>query len=261
MPGQGTTLSQSTSAFSSTLDIDTSTADVITVVLTANVTSMTLNYGGSGLIPTFGQRFLAAIGGKCDWRVDRGAAGRILRIDPLLTARSDTGANRINILPIRYNGTNWEFFRRLNRSRLRSQIQDVPSKLKSRAEFCVIVCVPGIFPPPPTVRDPESSLSSRIFGSPVHPAVMVVIVVVPVTLNIGFTGAAIEVAEATGPPMTSSTPSLLSMMLLVIVDGRDSVPVTSSATGIVLPMIVHRSIEVLISMPNFWDAGLAPPPR
>jgi hypothetical protein len=101
-----TQFSQSTSFFSSSLIIDTSTADVITVVLTANVTSMTFNYGGSGLIPT-GQRFWLrlvedAAGG---WTV---ALPTNLHVDQGFSI--DTGENRINVLPMRWNGANWEFF-------------------------------------------------------------------------------------------------------------------------------------------------------
>ena len=105
-PTGPTQYSQSTSTFSSTLVIDTSTADVITVILTANVTSMTLNYGGSGLIPT-GQRFWLrlvenATGG---WTV---ALPANLHYDQNFSV--DTVASRITILPIRWNGNNWEFF-------------------------------------------------------------------------------------------------------------------------------------------------------
>ena len=105
-PGAGSSFSQSTSAFSSPLVIDTSTADVITVVLTANVASMTLNYGGSSLIPT-GQRFWLrlvedATGG---WTV---VLPTNLHYDQGFAI--DTGATRINILPMRWNSANWEFF-------------------------------------------------------------------------------------------------------------------------------------------------------
>lgn len=55
MPGQGTTFSQASEAYASNLVIDTSSADIITVLLTGNVASMALNYAGSGTIPS-GQR-------------------------------------------------------------------------------------------------------------------------------------------------------------------------------------------------------------
>jgi hypothetical protein len=105
-PTGPTQYSQSTSAFSSTLVIDTSTADVITVVLTANVTSMTLNYGGGSLIPT-GQRFWLRL-------VENSTGGWTVVLPSNLHYDQgfaiDTGANRVNILPIRWNGNNWEFF-------------------------------------------------------------------------------------------------------------------------------------------------------
>ena len=101
----GQIYSQASQSFSSTLVIDTSAADFITVILTANVTSMTFNYAGSSAIT--GQRFWLrlvenATGG---WTV---ALPANLHYDAPFNL--DTGANRINILPVRYNGSNWEFF-------------------------------------------------------------------------------------------------------------------------------------------------------
>jgi hypothetical protein len=105
-PTGPTQFSQSTSAFSSTLFIDTSTADVITVILTANVTSMTLDYGGGSLIPT-GQRFWLRL-------VENSTGGWAVVLPPNLRYDQnfgvDTRANRITYLPMRYNGANWEFF-------------------------------------------------------------------------------------------------------------------------------------------------------
>jgi hypothetical protein len=105
-PTGPTQFSQSTVSFSSSAVIDTSTADVITILLTAPVTSMVLNYGGGSLIPT-GQRFWLRIvedstgGWSC-------ALPSNLNVDQSYAI--DIGANRINILPMRWNSVNWEFF-------------------------------------------------------------------------------------------------------------------------------------------------------
>ena len=98
--------SQASQAFSATAAIDSSAADVLTMVLTANVTSMTVNYGGSSSIPT-GQRFYLRI-------VENSVGGWTCALPTNLNVDQgyaiDTGANRINVLPMRYNGANWEFF-------------------------------------------------------------------------------------------------------------------------------------------------------
>ena len=106
IPGAGTVFTQASQAFASSLAIDTSVADIITVILTGSVTSMTLNYGGSSTIPT-GQRFWLRF-------VQNATGGWTVVFPPNLhfdqNFAVDPGANRITILPMRYNGANWEFF-------------------------------------------------------------------------------------------------------------------------------------------------------
>lgn len=106
IPGFGSTLSQATETFSSTLAIDSSAADVITVVLTANVTSMTINYAGSSTIPT-GQRFWLRL-------VENSTGGWTCALPSNLNLDTgwaiDTRANRATVLPIQYNGVHWIFF-------------------------------------------------------------------------------------------------------------------------------------------------------
>lgn len=102
----GSQLTTETISYSSALVIDTSAADVITIPLTGNVASMTLNYAGSQSIPT-GQRVWLrlvqnSVGG---WTVvwptnlnyDQGFA-----VDP--------GANRATVIPIQWDGAHWIFF-------------------------------------------------------------------------------------------------------------------------------------------------------
>lgn len=108
LPAANSSFSTSTSFFSPTLVVDTSAADVISITLTANVTSMTLNYGGSGIIPN-GQRL---------WiRLIQDATGNRSVVLPtnLIIDQSfavDPGANRATVLPIQYDTTlsKWKFF-------------------------------------------------------------------------------------------------------------------------------------------------------
>lgn len=108
IPGFGETLSSATALFNSSLVIDTSAANVISVVLTANVTSMTLNFAGSSTIPTGQWLYIRLIQDSTGNRTvvlpanliyDQGFA-----IDPT--------ANRATVLPIQYDTTlsKWKFF-------------------------------------------------------------------------------------------------------------------------------------------------------
>ena len=107
IPGAGMSFTQASELFNSTQAIDSSAADVITVLVTGNITIMTINYAGSSTIP-LGQRFWLrlvedATGG---WTV---ALPVNLHYDQGFAI--DTGATRINILPMRWNGSNWGVFR------------------------------------------------------------------------------------------------------------------------------------------------------
>jgi|SRR5580704_14995380 hypothetical protein len=99
-------LSLSSVAYSSALSIDLSLADVITVLLTGNVASMTLNYAGTANV-SVGQRnwirlLQNATGG---WTVNLPAN---LNYDPAFAV--DPDANRATVLPVMWNGANWIFF-------------------------------------------------------------------------------------------------------------------------------------------------------
>lgn len=105
MPSSANQLTTATVPFSSTPAFDTSVAKVLTITLTGNVTSSTLNFGGSGTIPTGTWVYLRI--------VEDGAGGHTFALPANLHTdvgfAIDTGASRINILPIRWNGVNWEF--------------------------------------------------------------------------------------------------------------------------------------------------------
>lgn len=106
--GQGTTLSTASVAYTSSLVIDTSVADVISATLTGNVASLTLNYGGSATIPS-GQRNWIRL-------VQDSTGGRSVTLPANLlydqTYGVDTGASRATVLPIQYDtsASKWKFF-------------------------------------------------------------------------------------------------------------------------------------------------------
>lgn len=92
--------------YAAALTIDTSTADVISVTLTGNVTSFILNYGGSAVIPS-GQRVWIRL-------IQDATGSRTVTLPSnLITDQSfavDPGVQRSTVLPIEWNGTNWIFF-------------------------------------------------------------------------------------------------------------------------------------------------------
>lgn len=107
LPSSGHTLTPATVAYSAAPAFDTSTGDVLTIILTGNVTSSTLNYGGSSSIPT-GTRVYLKI-------QEDGVGGHTFVLPTNLHTDSyviDTRANRFSMLPIRWNSTTslWEFF-------------------------------------------------------------------------------------------------------------------------------------------------------
>lgn len=98
-------LSTATVTFASTLVIDTSTAQIITVILTADVASCTLNYAGS-TAPTGLQVYLRIV------QNSTGGWTFVLPTNLLLDTgyTVDPGASRVTVLPIEWNGTKWECF-------------------------------------------------------------------------------------------------------------------------------------------------------
>lgn len=102
------TLASASQAYASTLAIDISAADVITVTLTGNVASMTLNYAGSSTIPS-GQRVWIRL-------VQDSTGGRTVVLPSNLLADQDyaidPGINRASVLPIFYDTSlgKWKFF-------------------------------------------------------------------------------------------------------------------------------------------------------
>ena len=102
----GSQLTQATVSYASALVIDVSVADVISVTLTGNVASMTLDYTGVSTIPT-GQRLWIRL-------VQDATGGRTVALPSNLICDSgfavDHGASRATVLPIQWNGTHWIFF-------------------------------------------------------------------------------------------------------------------------------------------------------
>lgn len=105
-PGGGNSLSQASVPFAAALAIDTSLANVITVLLTGNVTSMKLNYNKSTTIPNGQQNWLRLL--------QDGTGNRTVALPASLITDTgfavDPGANRATVLPIQWNGTHWIFF-------------------------------------------------------------------------------------------------------------------------------------------------------
>lgn len=98
-------LTTATVTFSSTPAFDANLARVLTIVLTGNVTSSTINFNGSGTIPAGTWVYLRI--------VEDATGGRTFALPANLHSDSfviDSGALRVNILPVRWNGANWEFF-------------------------------------------------------------------------------------------------------------------------------------------------------
>lgn len=91
--------------YNSVMVIDTSTGDVITVTLTGNVTSTTLNYDGGA--PTTGTTVTLRI-------VENATGGWTFALPANLQTDQgfgiDTGANRVTLLPIRFQTDHWEFW-------------------------------------------------------------------------------------------------------------------------------------------------------
>jgi len=99
-------LSVQSISYSSTPAFDASLANVLTITLTGSVTSSTINFAGSGTIPLGQQVYL---------RIQQNATGGYTFALPgnLLTDPGysiDPGPSRVTVLPIQFNGTNWEFF-------------------------------------------------------------------------------------------------------------------------------------------------------
>jgi hypothetical protein len=104
----GSQLTTLSLAYSSALSIDVSSADVISILLTGNVASTTLNYSGSSIIP-IGQRVWIryiqnSTGG---WTV---ALPANLNYDQGFVV--DPTPGRTTVLPLMYKGlsTGWVFF-------------------------------------------------------------------------------------------------------------------------------------------------------
>lgn len=92
-------------AYSSVMVIDTSVANVITVILTGNVISTTLNYDGGS--PTTGTTVTLRI-------VQDATGGHTFALPANLDTDQgyaiDLGPNRVTILPIQYATDHWEFW-------------------------------------------------------------------------------------------------------------------------------------------------------
>jgi len=103
---QSSQLTTFSASYASSLILDTSSADVITVLLTGNVASLTLTYVGSSSIPT-GQRVWLRL-------LQDSTGGRTVSLPASLLADSgfaiDPTANRATVLPIQWNGSHWIFF-------------------------------------------------------------------------------------------------------------------------------------------------------
>jgi hypothetical protein len=99
-------LSVAAVAYASALVIDTSLADVITVLLTGNVASMTLNYAGSSVVPVAQRLWIRLL--------QDSTGGRTVVLPSNLEYDAgfavDPAANRATVLPIQWNGTEWIFF-------------------------------------------------------------------------------------------------------------------------------------------------------
>lgn len=97
-----------TSVFSTSQAIDTSSADVISVAMTNNITSLVLNYGGSATIPDGTRVWIRLIQDTTGGRTV--ALPTNLLIDP--TYAIDTRPLRATVLPVMYKSSlsKWVFF-------------------------------------------------------------------------------------------------------------------------------------------------------
>ena len=97
-------LTFATVAYSATPAFDAAAGQVLTITLTADVTSSSINFAGSSTIPT-GTPLLVRI-------LQDGTGGHAftfptnLLIDPQFTV--DSRANYLTALPLIYNGSRWE---------------------------------------------------------------------------------------------------------------------------------------------------------
>jgi hypothetical protein len=99
-------LTLATVNYSATPAFDTSLGQILTITLTGDVTSSSINFSGGANVPVGLQVFLRI--------VQDATGGRTFALPANLIVDQgfaiDLGANRATVLPIEWNGVNWRFF-------------------------------------------------------------------------------------------------------------------------------------------------------